>query len=126
MFYSFRRLSEDEVLYLALISTWSFAGTEVGSAPQLAGGASWGRQDSAFPWAWPGLQICVFLFPLKSLPPLEGSLIAGQLAAIALSLLQAICACYDSLRLMFSASLSQEITRPALSSAAPFEPTAEN
>lgn len=71
--FSFRRLSEDGVLFLALISTGSFAGTEVGGAPHLSGVASWGQEDSASPWAWPGLQVCVFLFHQKSLPPIERS-----------------------------------------------------
>lgn len=68
MIYSFERLSEDGVLFPALVSTGSFAGTEVGGVPQLAGGAPWGQQDSAFPCVQPGLRVCVFLSPQKSLP----------------------------------------------------------
>lgn len=94
--YSFRRLSEDGVLFPVLISTWNFAGTEVEGAPQLAGSTFWGQQDSAFPRTWTGLQVCIFLFPQESLPPIEKSLIAGQLAAIAQSPLQSVCACYCS------------------------------
>lgn len=82
MIYSFKRLSEDGVLFPALVSIGSFAGTEVGSASQLAGGVLGVSRTLLFLVYSQACGSVYFSPPKKVCPPVERSLIAGHLAAI--------------------------------------------
>ena len=82
MIYSFKRLSQYGVLFSALLSTRSVAGTEVGRAPQL-GGVLPGVSRLCVSLCMARLAgLCVSL-PQKVCPPVGRSLIAGHPAAIA-------------------------------------------